>query len=47
MAFLKMDRLCKKHGVDLGAGYKTCFVFVDYIAQSMRESRNAVLAKAK
>ena len=53
MAFLKMGPLCvleERHGVDLGVVYKNnqaCSMFVDYIAQSMRESLNAVLAKAK
>ena len=53
MAFLKMSPLCQleeKHGVDLGSGYKNnqaCAVFIEYIAQAMKETLMNILAKAK
>ena len=53
MAFLKMGPLCQleeKHGVDLGSGYKNnqaCSVFVEYIAQAMKETLVTILDKAK
>ena len=53
MAFTKMQPLCeleKKHGVDLGQGYKNdqvCATFVDYIAKEQQEILVCALTSAK
>ena len=47
---LHFAKLEEKHGVDLGSGYKNnqaCAVFIEYIAQAMKETLVNILAKAK